>query len=66
VNAVLYLASVLVSLVAMAVTIRPRRSPAHTPPVTPAPAATVADGGDEVHVILAAVAKLAARLDKAA
>ena len=66
--ALAYLLSVLAALVVLAVALRPRRAPAPTPPQAPAPtpAAVLRPGADEVRVILAAAAQLAARLDTAA
>lgn len=63
-----YLLSVLVGLVVLAVALRPRRVPAPTPPQAPAPApaALPATAAGEVRTILAAAAQLAARLDTAA
>lgn len=65
--ALAYLATVVVSFVALAVVLRPRRVPAPTPPApAPAPAALPATAEAEVRVILAAAAQLAARLTPAA
>jgi hypothetical protein len=65
--ALAYLLSVAVALVVLAVALRPRRAPGPTPPTAPAPAPGVVPAeGDEIRVILAAVAQLAHRLDTAA
>jgi len=63
--AIAYLLSVVASLVVLAVALRPRRTPAPTSPVPPAPACR-STATAEIHVILAAAHQLAARLDTAA
>lgn len=61
-----YLLSVLVALVVLAVALR--RHPAPTPPEAPAPVLAAVPSGApaEVRLILAAATQLAARLDTAA
>jgi hypothetical protein len=63
--ALVYLLSVAVSLVVLAVALRRRPTAAPVPPA-PAPAAVAFDPGTEVRVILAAATQLAHRLDTAA
>lgn len=62
--ALAYLAVLGACLVALAVALRPRRTPA--PPTSPTPAAPAADVAADLRVILTAAARLADRLDTAA
>ncbi|NUR86655.1 MAG: hypothetical protein HOY71_21435 [Nonomuraea sp.] len=65
--ALAYLAILAACLVTLAVTLRPRRTPAPPPPTPAAPAAELPAGiAPELRVILAAAAALAERLDTAA
>lgn len=65
--ALAYLAVLAACLVALAVALRPRRTPAPLPPTPAAPAAELPAGiATELRVILAAAAALADRLDTAA
>jgi hypothetical protein len=61
-----YMLSVVVSLVVLAVALRPRRATVPTPPPAPPAPACRSTAAAEVHVILAAAHQLAARLDTAA
>jgi hypothetical protein len=65
--ALAYLAVLTACLVALAVALRPRRTPAPPTPTPAAPAATLpADVAADLRVILTAAAALADRLDTAA
>jgi hypothetical protein len=64
----MYVLTVVVALVVLAVALRPRRATAPTPPPAPVPALSALPdtAAAEVRVILAVAAQLAARLDTAA
>ncbi|MFJ4051746.1 hypothetical protein ACIP29_37560 [Streptomyces coelicoflavus] len=62
--ALIYLLTVLVAVVALAVALRPRRVP--TPPRPNPPALSGIEPGTEIRVILTAAAQLADRLAPAA
>lgn len=65
--ALAYLLSLAVALAALAITLRPRRTPTEPPPIPPAiSAATRIEPGTEVRLILTAAAQLADRLAPAA